>query len=137
MGHRYVSLSRVCLRVRDLMCVDNLPSVLQGYCPFITVDKFVQKCREVYFAVDDYSDATFIVVNACLYNVFIEWTFTSNEPAEREEYKKHINLCRNNLETALANMSLLMPARDEYIEALTLGVCLVSRAALRKYHANE
>lgn len=62
------------------------------------------------------------MVNACLYNILIERVFASSDPAEHEELQRHSNLCRNNLETALANLSLLMPARDEYIEALALGV---------------
>lgn len=119
------------------MHIENPPTAFQGYFPFITVEKFVQKCRDVYFAVDDFSDATFIMVNACLYNVFIEWTFTASDPTEREDCQKHINLCRNNLEIALANLSLLMPARDEYIEALALGVCLLSPQTQKKYEANN
>lgn len=96
------------------------------------MDRFIEKCREVYFAIEDYSDATFIVVNAGLYNVFIEWSFTSKDLAEREEYREYLNLCRNNLETALGNLDLLMPAKPESIEALALGVGLYPIAFSRK-----
>lgn len=98
--------------------------MFEGYFPFISVDKFVQKCREVYFAIDEYSDATFIVVNGGLYNVFVEWSFMAKDHETREECRKYLGLCRNNLETALVNLNLLMPARAESIEALALGVLL-------------
>lgn len=102
---------------------DNPPTLFQGYFPFISVDKFIEKCKEVYFAIEDYSDATFIVVNGGLYNTFIEWSFAAKDRESREEGQKYLSLCRNNLETALANLNLLMPARAESIEALALGVC--------------
>lgn len=102
---------------------ESPPTMFEGYFPFISVDKFVQKCREVYFAIDEYSDATFIVVNGGLYNVFIEWSFMAKDHETREECQKYLSLCRNNLETALANLNLLTPARAESIEALALGVC--------------
>lgn len=104
---------------------DQLESPLvafQGYFPFISIDRFIEKCRVVYFAIEEYSDATFIVVNAGLYNGFIEWSFTTKDPTEREEYREYLCLCRKNLETALGNLDLLMPAKPESIEALAFGV---------------
>ncbi|XHF99239.1 hypothetical protein AWENTII_002745 [Aspergillus wentii] len=97
------------------------PSILQGFCPFITTDRFIEKCRDVYFATEDYSDATFIVVNGVIYYVLMEYGFTSNDQKAKDENTSYLNLCRNNLETALSNLNFLMPARTEYIEALTLG----------------
>ncbi|ODM20934.1 hypothetical protein SI65_03987 [Aspergillus cristatus] len=107
---------RLCRWVKE-----SPPTIFEGYFPFISVDKFVQKCREVYFAIDQYSDATFIVVNGGLYNVFIEWSFITKDHETREECQKYLSLCRKNLETALVNLNLLMPARAESIEALALG----------------
>ncbi|EAW14817.1 putative C6 transcription factor [Aspergillus clavatus NRRL 1] len=100
---------------------EHPPFGFQCFFPFLEVDEFIQKCREVYFATEDYSDATFIVANGGLYHVFIEYSFLTSSPQIRADYQKYIELCRNNLETALANLSLLMPTRPESIEALTLG----------------
>lgn len=62
------------------------------------------------------------MVNAGLYNVFIECSFEAKDQGTREECQKYLSLCRNNLETAMANLNLLMPAKPESIEALALGV---------------
>lgn len=44
------------------------------------------------------------------------------DPKTRDEYQRYLRLCQTNIETALANLSICMPARAEYIEALALGV---------------
>lgn len=62
------------------------------------------------------------MVNGGLYNTFIEWGFMAKDRETREECQKYLSLCRNNLETALVNLNLLMPAKAESIEALALGV---------------
>ncbi|KAH3469659.1 hypothetical protein KXX05_008073 [Aspergillus fumigatus] len=100
---------------------ENLPLTFACYFPFLSVDDFIQKCREVYFATEDYSDATFMVVNCGLYHIFLEYSFLEESPRIRDDYQKYIQLCRKNFETVLANLPLLMPARPELIEALTLG----------------
>ncbi|PKX96580.1 putative C6 transcription factor [Aspergillus novofumigatus IBT 16806] len=99
----------------------NLPFAFTCYFPFLSVDDFIQKCREVYFATEDYSDATFMVANCGLYHIFLEYSFLAESPRIRDDYQKYIQLCRKNFETVLASLTLLMPARPELIEALTLG----------------
>lgn len=86
------------------------------------MDYFVQKCREVYFATEDYTDATFIIVNGGLFHIFLDYSYSTKSKSTRSEYQTYLQLCQNNLETALANLNLLMPATEESIEALTLGV---------------
>ncbi|GIK00727.1 hypothetical protein Aspvir_004756 [Aspergillus viridinutans] len=54
---------------------EKLPFAFACYFPFLSVDDFIQKCREVYFATEDYSDATFMVVNCGLYHIFLEYSF--------------------------------------------------------------
>lgn len=83
---------------------------------------FTEKCREVYFCIDDYSDAAFVVTNFCLYGVFYEYGVTEKDASTQEDYQNYIEMCRNNLETALANLNILMPANHESIMALALGV---------------
>ncbi|KAH8434509.1 putative C6 transcription factor [Aspergillus melleus] len=100
---------------------EDPPTALQGFCPFIPAERLIEKCKEVYFATEEYSDATFIVVNGGLFYVFSEYSYTVKDDETRENYRKYLKLCHANLETALANLSLLMPARMESVEALTLG----------------
>ncbi|RLL94196.1 hypothetical protein CFD26_102964 [Aspergillus turcosus] len=100
---------------------ENLPFAFACYFPFLSVDDFIQKCREVYFATEDYTEATFMVANCGLYYIFLEHSFRAESPQMRADYQKYIELCRKNFETVLANLPLLMPARPESIEALALG----------------
>ena len=88
------------------------------------MDYFIEKCQEVYFCTDEYSDSTFIATTFGLYNIFIELAFTEEDPSARDEYQHYIQMCKDNLEAALANMSILMPATLESAVALTIGVSL-------------
>ncbi|KAJ5134540.1 transcriptional regulator family: Fungal Specific TF [Penicillium atrosanguineum] len=97
------------------------PASFGGYIPFFTVDYFIDRCREVYFCTDDYSDATFITANAGLYNVFAELGFLEKDFDEKEKYQHYLRLCKFNLEAALANLNILMPANFDSIVALTVG----------------
>ncbi|GLA32115.1 hypothetical protein AnigIFM63604_009601 [Aspergillus niger] len=97
------------------------PSILQAYLPFLSTPRLVEKCRQVYFSTEDYSDATFIVVNGALLYLISDVVAITKDSQTREEYDKYLNLCLVNLETALGSLSLLMPANDENIEALALG----------------
>jgi hypothetical protein len=88
-------------------------------CSFITVEYFIESCRNVYFATEDYSIAVFIIVNAGLYYLFQEKSITD---AQNGEFLEYHHLCRDNLETALSNWPLLQHSNKEMIEALLLGV---------------
>lgn len=101
------------------------PSILQAYLPFLSTPRLVEKCRQVYFSTEDYSDATFIVVNGALLYLISDVVAITKDSQTREEYDKYLNLCLVNLETALGSLNLLMPANDENIEALALGVSFV------------
>lgn len=105
-----------------LIPAENPPSAFGGYIPSLTVEYFIEKCREVYFCTDDYTEATFIVVNFGLYSVFVELSVVAKDAASREETQRYVQLCKDNLETALANLNILMPATIESIMALSLGV---------------
>ena len=89
-------------------------------CTFITVESFIETCRKVYFATEDYNIAIFIIVNAGLYYLFQEKSIMDEQ--RREEYLRYHYLCRDNLETALTSLPLLLPPTREMIEALLLGV---------------
>lgn len=114
-----------------MMTVVHPPSVFQSYFPFISADYFVKKCRDVYFATEDYSDATWIIVNGGLFHIFLDYSYTAKAHETRSEHQHYLQLCQNNMETGLANLNLLMPATDESIEALTLGVRTLSGLSWR------
>ncbi|OQE02169.1 hypothetical protein PENVUL_c040G05964 [Penicillium vulpinum] len=97
------------------------PACFGGYVPFLSVKYFTEKCREVYFCVDDYSDAAFVVTNFCLYSILYEYGAMQKDATMREEDQHYIEMCRENLETALANLNILMPANHESIMALAIG----------------
>lgn len=95
-------------------------------CTFITVEEFIDACQKVYFATKDYGIPIFIIVNAGLYYLFQEKAMTNE--SRSEEFLKYHHLCRDNLETALTNLPLLLSPTREMIEALLLGV---SQSSLR------
>lgn len=69
---------------------------------------------------DDYNAAHFIIVNATLYFLFCAYGYLLEE--NLEEYLALSRLCGVNLETALSNLPLHLPASDDVIVALALGV---------------
>ncbi|KAK7418060.1 hypothetical protein QQX98_004199 [Neonectria punicea] len=104
-----------------------------------SIREFSSLCRMVYFPAEDFSDATFVVVNAGLYYMFLEQHSFATDKATKEEYEPYIQICRVNLETALANMSLFMSAKIETIQALLLGTMYaidVSRPSVA-WHLNS
>lgn len=103
-------------------------------CTFIAADNFNDQCRKVYFATEDYSLMTWGVVNAGLYFLFQEKACLS-EGTQRAQFLEYQSLCRDNLETALTNLPLLMPARKESLEVLLLGVRTPSH--LLAHHASK
>ncbi|KAH8883201.1 hypothetical protein GQ53DRAFT_732750 [Thozetella sp. PMI_491] len=98
---------------------DVPPMTFALTCAFIAVEDFIECCRKVFFATEDYTLSTFIIVNAGLYYLFQEKA-VMNEALSAELLRYHY-VCRDNLETALANLPLLMPPRMDTIEALMLG----------------
>lgn len=89
--------------------------------PFIGAERLIEKCREVFFATEDFSDEAFIIANGGLFFIFSECMFMDNGNG-RETYKKCMDIARTNLHSGLANLSLLMPATADTITALVLGV---------------
>ncbi|KAM5347186.1 hypothetical protein ACJ41O_010191 [Fusarium nematophilum] len=98
------------------------PGLFTFVCYFVAISDFSNLCRMVYFPTDDFSEATFVIVNAGLYYLFLEQhSLTSEDNAVRAEFESYLHTCRVNLETALANMSLFMSAKVETVQALILG----------------
>lgn len=92
-------------------------------CSFIGVEEFTEHCRRVYFATEDYSQASFIITVAGLFYILQERACTEQErdPALAADYQRYEAMCRDSLETVLAHFSLIQPAKRENIEALLLG----------------
>ncbi|KAK3331291.1 hypothetical protein B0H66DRAFT_94539 [Apodospora peruviana] len=100
---------------------DTPPVTFTLICAFISVEDFTENCRKVYFATEDYSLATFIIVNTGLCYLFQEKSTVATTEARAAELLKHHATCRNNLETALSTLPMLMPARMDNVKALLLG----------------
>lgn len=80
------------------------------------------RCRKVYFRTDEYTCCSYIIVNAALYYLFIEEAYRSDDDERRGTYTEYYQICQTNLETALGNLPMFLPAHCETIEALHLGV---------------
>ncbi|KAK3904000.1 hypothetical protein C8A05DRAFT_14092 [Staphylotrichum tortipilum] len=90
-------------------------------CAFIATENFAERCGRVYFATEDYSVMAWGTVNAGLYFLLQEKAALA-QGAQREKLVGYMGMCRDNLETALVNLPLLMPPRRESVEVLLLGV---------------
>ncbi|RSL43277.1 hypothetical protein CEP54_015151 [Fusarium duplospermum] len=99
-----------------LVRIAYLPG-LSWICKVLPFDKFEEICRKVYFAVDDYTKAEFIIANSFLSYVFAEHAVIRGDGMSRE----FCNLCRSNLGNAISRLPLFLPASMEMIAALTLG----------------
>ncbi|KAH6867834.1 hypothetical protein B0T10DRAFT_502083 [Thelonectria olida] len=97
------------------------PGLFTFVCSFVGVSDFAKLCRLVYFSTDDFTDATFVIVNAGLYYLFLEQHTLAPGKATKDELEPLIQLCRINLETSLANVSLFMSLKIESVQALLLG----------------
>jgi hypothetical protein len=97
-------------------------------CVFITVDSFIECCQRVFFATEEYGAATFIIANAGLYFLFQEKLVGASG---NRDYLEVQCLCRDNLETALSNLPLLLPPKRETVEALLLGVSALQTIPLQ------
>jgi hypothetical protein len=72
-----------------------------------------------------FSLPTFLVANATLRYLFQDKALAAKDSLSAEENQKFSRLCRDNLETALANLGYLLYPNPESVEALLLGVCFL------------
>ncbi|KAJ0166254.1 putative transcriptional regulatory protein PB24D3.01 [Colletotrichum tanaceti] len=109
------------------------PSIFSLACSFLDVDDLAELCRRVYFCTDNFADTTFIIVNGALFYLFMEQAYLAPDGTSQDEFESYQHMCRNNLETALACLPLMLPAKVESIEALLLAAAYsvdVSNASL-------
>ncbi|KAF9874828.1 hypothetical protein CkaCkLH20_07522 [Colletotrichum karsti] len=95
---------------------------------FLHLDHFTDLALKIYFAPTEFNEAEFIIVNAGLEALYLDMIMSAKvTEQQKEEYTKMGALCRDNLETALANLPLHLPATMDMIVALLFG----------SYHAVE
>ncbi|KAK2038034.1 fungal-specific transcription factor domain-containing protein [Colletotrichum somersetense] len=97
------------------------PSIFSLACSFLDVDDLAELCRKIYFCTDNFADTTFIIVNGALFYLFMEQAYLAPDADAREEFERYQHICQSNLETALACLPLMLPAKTESIEALLLA----------------
>ncbi|KAH8700656.1 fungal-specific transcription factor domain-containing protein [Talaromyces proteolyticus] len=103
-----VSLLRICKETQNFLDL-----------PFIDFEQFNELCRKVYFATEDYSMATFTLVNGGLYHLFngLAGLQVPNFP----EASENAAICRANLEYALTRFSIFTAPTSENLQALLIG----------------
>ncbi|KAJ3548449.1 hypothetical protein NM208_g994 [Fusarium decemcellulare] len=83
------------------------------------IERFSDICVRVYFS-ENFSESDFIIVNSGLLQLFMEKS--QHEPEGKGESSDYALMCRANLETALFNLPLHLPATQGMIVALLFGV---------------
>lgn len=83
---------------------------------------FSDICLQVYFS-NTFSEMDVIIVNAGLHSLFGDYSHHVSAE-EKDTYLGHAHICRANLETALSDLPLHLPATPDSIAALLFGVCL-------------
>ncbi|EMT61122.1 hypothetical protein FOC4_g10014164 [Fusarium odoratissimum] len=78
----------------------------------------IEKAVALLHSTKDFSEADFIIANSGLLQLFIE---KSEEMPDKTESLNYAHTCRTNLETALVNLPLHLPATLDMISALLLG----------------
>lgn len=93
---------------------------------FLGIDRLIEKCREVFFATEDFSEEAFIIANGGMYFVFADYMLMDTTQGMKDTYRKCMETTRANLEAGLAELNLIMPATADTIAALSLGVSISS-----------
>ncbi|KXJ89365.1 hypothetical protein Micbo1qcDRAFT_235197 [Microdochium bolleyi] len=137
MNLRDLPLPPMALVVEKLKEMKNTPAppMLTVVSAFIDAETFADRCRRVYFSTEEPTESAFVLVNSGLITLFFEASLEvwDSDPVKRAEYEACTAMCQNNLEVALAQMPLMMPATLENAEALLNGATFsveVSRPSL-------
>lgn len=84
------------------------------------MQSFSDMCLRVYFS-ETFSVMDFITVNAGLHSLFGDYSHHVSAE-EKDTYLRHAHTCRANLETALSDLPLHLPATSDAVTALLFGV---------------
>lgn len=86
---------------------------------------FGDLCLDFYFA-DNSSPFDSISVNAGLQSLFWDYAHVAaTSENEKQQYMEFSGMCRDNLETELANLSLHLPASSKVVAALLFAVSAI------------
>ena len=100
-------------------CLDHTSQfIVDLVCRVLPLDYITKICRNVYFAVNDYSEVDFILTNAFLGYFFFEHAISSGN----QDYRDYSTQCRKLFRSSISRLPLLVPATMEVIAALLLGV---------------
>ncbi|KAH6972727.1 hypothetical protein BKA56DRAFT_493048 [Ilyonectria sp. MPI-CAGE-AT-0026] len=91
----------------------NVATWIFDVCP---LDDFSEICLRIYVS-KDFSEADFIISNIGMMYLFQELSCST----DKEENLSYFEMCRINVETALGNLPLHLPANQTMIAALVLG----------------
>jgi len=137
MNLRDLPLPPMALVVEKLKELKNTPAppMLTVVSAFIDAETFTDRCRRLYFSTEEPTESAFVLVNTGLITLFFEASLEvgDSDPVKRAEYEACTAMCQNNIEVALAQMPLMMPATLENTEALLNGASFsveVSRPSL-------
>ncbi|KAG9254053.1 uncharacterized protein F5Z01DRAFT_622611 [Emericellopsis atlantica] len=99
----------------------SAPSLFSLSCGLAGIRDFSSLCRNVYFPTDDVTPAMWAIVNAGLYNLFMEEYSLADDVAKRDMYHEYGLVAQANQETFLANLPLFQSAKVENVQALVFG----------------
>jgi hypothetical protein len=89
---------------------------------WMSLPRLTDFCKSVFFSIDEYPLSTAIIVFGNLSWLFEEYSWRSPDKQEQNEFGQCSDLCRTNFEACVSAMDLFLPASDENVEALLMGV---------------
>ncbi|KEF57263.1 uncharacterized protein A1O9_05180 [Exophiala aquamarina CBS 119918] len=110
----------------------QLPPTFELICAVTSIEFFTDQCRQVYFATEQFSTSTFIIVNVALYFIFQGKLIEANKSGDegtKATLRDYCNICQRNIEATLHIMSFILPARKENVIALVLGASYAVQAS--------
>ncbi|KAK5053146.1 hypothetical protein LTR84_002120 [Exophiala bonariae] len=102
----------------------RLPPTFELICAVTSIEYFTEQCRKVYFATEEFTKATFIIVNVGLFFIFQGEIIEASKSGDGERVanlRSYCKICQQNIKATLQSLSLLLPARKENVIALVLG----------------
>lgn len=119
------TLNTIQKQERKHLLIDNIgrsPTLLTMLCSSIGLDDIEAVCSQAYDHLDNISSVEFVLVSSLVYYVFEESCMLALAPELIAEYQTHAQLCKENIDTGLANLPLLLPSTVQNVQGLLLGV---------------
>ena len=104
------------------------PSILFAkFLPFMTLSQFEEICKDVYQQSGKVGQGRLVIFFSTCYHLATEYSTIQTNHTSVETFQHLAGECRQNLEIALGNLNMLMPATMENVQALLLGVSIAAR----------